>query len=79
MRGHPARAERGRADPAGAPPGRHARLVSAGPVALGYHPYNRCDVWRCTACRRVFLRYTEYGGYYQDERIRLVDPGLVVA
>jgi hypothetical protein len=59
------------------PDGTHGWSAEA-PVALGYHPYNRCDVWRCTACRHVFLRYTEYGGYYQDERIRLVDPGLVV-
>src|SRR5437016_2739521 len=40
------------------------------PIAPTYFPYNRCDVWQCTACPRVFLRYTEYGGYYEDERIR---------
>ena len=60
------------------PDGTHAWSPAA-PMALGYHPYNRCDVWRCRACGRLFLRYTEYGGYYQDERIRLVDPDLVVA
>ena len=60
------------------PDGTHAWSASA-PIALAYHPYNRCDVWCCSACQRVFLRYTEYGGYYQDERIRLVDAGLVVA
>ena len=48
------------------------------PIAPAFHPYNQCSVWACTACRRVYLRYTEYGGYYQDERIRLVDPALVV-
>ena len=32
---------------------------------------------RCR-CPRPFLRYTEYGGYYQDERIREIDAALVV-
>jgi hypothetical protein len=27
-------------------------------------------VWQCVGCARTFLRYTEYGGYYQEERIR---------
>ncbi len=40
------------------------------PVAPAFFPYNRCDVWQCFACIRPFLRYTEYGGYYQDDRIR---------
>jgi hypothetical protein len=35
-------------------------------------------VWQCGACQRTYLRYTEYGGYYEDERVRLVDPALVV-
>ena len=48
------------------------------PIAPGWFPYNRCDVWQCAACGRPFLRYTEYGGYYIEERIRPVDPGLVV-
>lgn len=48
------------------------------PIALGWFPYNRCDVWRCTHCASVFLRYTEYGGYYNDERIRPLNPALVV-
>ncbi len=26
----------------------------------------------------IYLRYTEYGGYYIDHRVRLVDPNLVV-
>lgn len=29
-------------------------------------------------CERPFLRYTEYGGYYVDERIREVNPELIV-
>jgi hypothetical protein len=42
------------------------------PIALSFFPYNRCDVWQCAACGRPFLRYTEYGGYYVEERIREV-------
>jgi hypothetical protein len=49
------------------------------PIAPAWFPYNRCDVWRCTRCGKAFLRYTEYGGYYSDERIRELDPALVVA
>lgn len=49
------------------------------PIAPGFFPYNRCDVWTCSGCRRPFLRYTEYGGYYVEERIRPVDAALVVA
>lgn len=48
------------------------------PIAPAYHPGNRCDVWACKACARVFLRYTEYGGYYVEQRIRAVAPQLVV-
>lgn len=59
------------------PHGTHGWSADA-PIAPAFHPYNRCDVWRCAACRRVFLRYTEYGGYYEDERVRPVDPALVV-
>ncbi len=40
------------------------------PIALGWHPYTRSTLWRCSRCTGVFLRYTEYGGYYEDERIR---------
>lgn len=40
------------------------------PIAPAFFPYNRCDVWQCAACGRPFLRYTEYGGYYVEERIR---------
>jgi len=40
------------------------------PVALKYFPYNRCDVWRCRQCQRHLLRYTEFGGYYVDHRVR---------
>ena len=48
------------------------------PVAIDHFPYNCCDVWLCRQCRRSFLRYTEYGGYYVDHRIRELDPALIV-
>ena len=47
------------------------------PIAPAFFPYNRCTVWQCTSCTRVFLRYTEYGGYYQEERIREFAPALL--
>ena len=49
------------------------------PIALGWHPYNRCTLWRCQHCAAAFLRYTEYGGYYEEERIRPLLAGLIVA
>jgi hypothetical protein len=58
------------------PAGTHAWSTDA-PIAPAYFPYNRCDVWQCAACARLFLRYTEYGGYYEDERIRALTPDLV--
>ncbi len=48
------------------------------PVALAAFPYNRCEVWRCPQCRRGFLQYTEFGGYYVDHRMREIDPELIV-
>ena len=48
------------------------------PIAVSWIPFNRCDLYVCDRCRSVFLRYTEYGGYYVDRRVRLVDPTLVV-
>lgn len=48
------------------------------PIAPRYFPYNRCDVWECTACRRIFLRYTEGGGYFVDQRIRALTRSLLV-
>ena len=58
------------------PLGTHAWSADA-PIAPAYFPYNRCDVWQCKSCPRAYLRYTEYGGYYEDERIRALDPALV--
>lgn len=48
------------------------------PIAPAYYPFNRCDVHACVQCGCAVLKYTEYGGYYVDPRVRLVDPQLVV-
>ena len=48
------------------------------PIAVAYFPYNRCDVFKCTTCQCAVLKYTEYGGYYVDHRVRLVDATKVV-
>jgi len=47
------------------------------PIAVGFHPYNKCQIYQCADCTRLFLRYTEYGGYYVDERIRELNPDLI--
>ncbi|WP_425261612.1 hypothetical protein ACPOLB_12080 [Rubrivivax sp. RP6-9] len=47
------------------------------PIAPRHHPYHRCDVAACSGCGRAFLRYTEFGGYYVDQRVRALDPALV--
>lgn len=51
---------------------------STAPIAPGYFPFNRCDVHACTRCGCAVLKYTEFGGYYVDQRVRLVDAALVV-
>ena len=48
------------------------------PIAMPYYPYDRSDVRECLHCKRAFLHYTEYGGYYLDERIRALDAKLIV-
>jgi hypothetical protein len=48
------------------------------PIALQFFPANRCDVFRCTQCQRALLRYTEFGGYYVDHRVRALRADLVV-
>ena len=58
------------------PRGTHAWSMDA-PIAPAFFPYNRCDVWVCRACARPLLRYTEYGGYYEDQRIRALDAELL--
>ncbi|ADU99490.1 hypothetical protein [Alicycliphilus denitrificans] len=52
------------------------------PIALGWHPYTRCALWRCPRCPRcagAYLRYTEYGGYYEEERIRPLRSELIAS
>jgi hypothetical protein len=58
------------------PRGTHSWSPDA-PIAPAWYPYNRCEVWRCRQCARAYLRYTEFGGYYVDERIRLLDPACL--
>lgn len=48
------------------------------PVAVSFFPYNRCDLWRCGQCERHVLRYTEFGGYYVDHRVRALLPATPV-
>ncbi|RYH48718.1 MAG: hypothetical protein EON54_15890 [Alcaligenaceae bacterium] len=48
------------------------------PIALSYFPFNRSDVYVCSRCRKAYLRYTEYGGYYVDHRVRMVRADLIV-
>ena len=59
------------------PAGTHGWSADA-PIAPAWFPYNRCDAWRCGTCGRAFLRYTEYGGYYTEERIRELGERLIV-
>ena len=47
------------------------------PVAVGFFPYNRCDVWHCSRCDRHLLRYTEFGGYNVDPRVRELAPDKI--
>jgi len=48
------------------------------PIAPKYFPYNRCELVQCRLCCRVFLRYTEAGGYFFDQRMRLLQAELLV-
>lgn len=48
------------------------------PVAIDFFPYNVCDAYGCASCHKVVLRYTEFGGYYVDHRVRTLNPALVV-
>lgn len=47
------------------------------PIAPGWFPYNRCELWQCVGCNKLFLRYNEFGGYYNDERIRELQAHLI--
>jgi hypothetical protein len=48
------------------------------PFAPQFFPCNRSDVFSCSRCQRVLLRYTEFGGYYVDHRVRALNADLVV-
>lgn len=48
------------------------------PVAPAFFPYNQCDVWHCQRCERYLLRYTEFGGYNVDPRVRLLDASHLI-
>jgi hypothetical protein len=48
------------------------------PIATQFFPYNRSDVFSCSRCQRVLLKYTEFGGYYVDHRVRALNADLVV-
>ena len=50
----------------------------AAPIAVRFFPYNLCDVYACSQCDKVLLRYTEFGGYYVDHRVRELDASLVI-
>jgi hypothetical protein len=47
------------------------------PISSMHFPYNRCDVHKCSACDRVLLKYTEYGGYFVDQRVRWARPEII--
>jgi hypothetical protein len=48
------------------------------PVAIRFFPFNRCDIWLCGRCDQHWLRYTEFGGYYVDQRARRLQPEQIV-
>lgn len=47
------------------------------PISVLFHPYNKSDVYECKHCGCKYLRYTECGGYYVDERIRELSGHLI--
>ena len=48
------------------------------PIAPTFFPYNQCDVWHCQRCERHLLRYTEFGGYNVDPRVRELAAGKII-
>ena len=58
-------------------PGKTTYWAEDAPIAPRYFPYNRCGVWQCTTCGRLYLRYVEGGGYFVDRRIRAVKAELI--
>jgi hypothetical protein len=59
-------------------PKARATIRQMRPLRWPIFPYNRCDVYACKTCQCAVLKYTEYGGYYVDHRVRLVDAGNVI-
>ncbi|HEY2024436.1 hypothetical protein [Paraburkholderia sp.] len=58
-------------------PGKTTYWSANAPIAPRYFPYNRCGVWQCSSCGRLYLRYLEGGGYFVDRRIRAVNAELI--
>jgi hypothetical protein len=50
--------------------------IADAPLAPRYFAYNRCAVWQCALCGRLYLRYVEGGGYFVDRRMRAVQAQL---
>jgi len=48
------------------------------PIAPQLFPYNRCKVCECVDCGRIYLRYAEAGAYHIEQRIRSLDPALMI-
>ena len=48
------------------------------PIAPAFFPYNQCEVWHCQRCNRHLLRYTEFGGYNVDPRVRELAAGKII-
>ncbi|MYM75895.1 hypothetical protein GTP56_27390 [Duganella sp. FT134W] len=48
------------------------------PIAPRYYPANLSHVLRCVKCQRLYLRYTEAGGYFTELRLRALRPQLLV-
>lgn len=42
------------------------------PFALGYYPYNYCEVFQLRDCNSYYLVYTEWGGHAPEKRARAV-------
>ncbi|WP_162070993.1 hypothetical protein [Burkholderia sp. THE68] len=58
-------------------PGKVNYWSTEAPIAPRHFPYNRCGVWECSSCGRLYLRYTEGGGYFVDRRIRALQLTLI--
>lgn len=59
-------------------PGGTRYASTEAPIAVNFFPCNISDVYACDTCKKVVLRYTEFGGYYVDHRVRELDASLVV-